>query len=215
MKLKNVVLFFGIMLIGFDAWTQNHGANLTSTAFKYDEAKGIGHEAGCTRRDPSDVIKVGDNYYLYYTKVYGRASGYWGTVWYATSKDQGFTWKEQGEILGTGNEGRFDSQATFTPNILYAEGKYWLYYKGRSRIHEKSGPAHTQMGVAFSRHPKGPFDKPGLKAVNRPNAPGAFRPDLTHPLLVGKELQWGISMIHFVHVCDLIYSSSLDSLGPI
>ena len=316
MGLKNVILFFGIVLIGFDAWTQNHGASFSNTAFKYDEAKGIGHEAGCTRRDPSDVIKVGDTYYLYYTKVYGRASGYWGTLWYATSKDEGFTWKEQGEILGTGNEGRFDSQATFTPNILYAEGKYWLYYtgvkptpgnekgefennsstditaigvavsdtpygpfvrackdpvlkvsvepekfdsyrvddaallfrnglywlyyKGRSRIHEKSGPAHTQMGVAFSRHPKGPFekldkpilsgshevmiwpfdtgvaalasisstieyaadgidftsDKPGLKAVNRPNAPGAFRPDLTHPLPIGKELQWGISMIH-------------------
>ena len=58
MKLKNVVLFFGIVLIGFDAWTQNHGTSFSKTAFKYDEAKGIGHETGCTRRDPSDVIKV-------------------------------------------------------------------------------------------------------------------------------------------------------------
>ncbi len=89
MKLKNAVLFFGIVLIGFDAWTQNHGANFTNTTFTYDEAKGIGHETGCTRRDPSDVIKVGDTYYLYYTKVSGRAPGYWGTVWYATSKDGG------------------------------------------------------------------------------------------------------------------------------
>ena len=83
MKLKNVVLFFGFMLIGFDAWTQNHGANFSTTAFKY-----------------------------------------------------------------------------------------------------------AADGVDFTS------DKPGLKAVNRPNAPGAFRPDLTHPLIVGKELQWGICMIH-------------------
>ncbi|WP_136464771.1 family 43 glycosylhydrolase [Flagellimonas onchidii] len=203
--------------------------------FQYDELKGIGHEKGCTRRDPSDVIKVGDAYYVYYTKVYGRSPGYWGTLWYATSKDKGYTWKEQGEVLGLGKKGTFDSQATFTPNILYAEGKYylyytgvkptpgnpdgafennssnditaiglavadspngpftryshepvlkvsiepekfdsyriddavllyrnrlyWLYYKGRSRAHGGSGPVHTQMGVAFSKKPEGPFTK--------------------------------------------------------
>ena len=96
-------------------------------SFKYDEIKGIGHERGVTRRDPSDVIKVGDTYYVYYTKVYGRSPGYWGTLWYATSTDEGYTWKEQGEILGLGKQDRFDSQATFTPNILYANGKYYLY----------------------------------------------------------------------------------------
>ena len=204
-------------------------------SFKYDKIKGIGHEKGVTRRDPSDVIKVGATYYVYYTKVYGRSPGYWGTLWYATSTDKGYTWKEQGEILGLGKKGAFDAQATFTPNILYAHGQYylyytgvkptpgnekgefennnttditaiglavsdspdgpfervteepilkvsvesekfdsyrvddasllyrnglyWLYYKGRSRSHGKGGPGHTQMGVAFSRDPEGPFTK--------------------------------------------------------
>ena len=100
MKQKSVVLFLGIVLIGFDGWSQNHSANFSNTAFKYDEVVGIGHETGCTRRDPSDVIKVGDTCYLYYSKVYGRSPGYWGTVWYATSQDEGFTWQEHGEILG-------------------------------------------------------------------------------------------------------------------
>ena len=203
--------------------------------FKYDKIKGIGHEKGCTRRDPSDVIKIGDTWYVYYTKVYGRSPGYWGTIWYATSTDKGFTWKEHGEILGIGQKGTFDSQATFTPNIIYANGKYylyytgvkptpgnkkdefennsltditaigvaiadfpggpfvrhneeailkvsvepekfdsyrvddavllyrnglyWLYYKGRSRGHGDGGPTHTQMGVAFSKYPEGPFTK--------------------------------------------------------
>ncbi|MDN5204342.1 family 43 glycosylhydrolase [Fulvivirgaceae bacterium BMA10] len=203
--------------------------------FSYDKVSGIGHEKGVTRRDPSDIIKVGNTYYVYYTKVYGRSPGYWGTLWYATSGDEGYTWEEKGEVLGLGKKGKFDSQATFTPNILYAEGKYylyytgvkptpgnekgefennsttditaiglafsaspdgpferlsnepilkvsvesekfdsyriddavllyrnglyWLYYKGRSRSHGKGGPAHTQMGVAYSKNPEGPFTK--------------------------------------------------------
>ncbi len=203
--------------------------------FLYDTVSGIGHEKGCTRRDPSDIIKVGGTCYVYYTKIYGRAPGYWGTIWYATSKDDGYNWKEQGEILGLGNKDMFDAQATFTPNILFSRGKYylyytgvkptpgnakgefennsttditaigvamsdspdgpfkrvteepilkvsvepekfdsyrvddaallprnglyWLYHKGRSRVNEAEGPAHTQMGVAFSSSPEGPFTK--------------------------------------------------------
>jgi hypothetical protein len=295
---------------------QDTGNDFTGIYFKYKELKGIGHEKGCTRRDPSDIIKVGDIYYVYYTKIYGRSPGYWGTLWYATSTDEGHTWEEQGEILGVGHPGSFDSQATFTPNILYAEGKYWLfytgvkptpgneegafennsttditalgvavadspdgpfyrvsdepilkvsvepekfdsyrvddasllyrnglywlYYKGRSRLHGQGGPAHTQMGVAYSSSPRGPFiklDRPILpeshevliwphgtgvaalaslsstfeyaadgvdftsspmaaKAENRPIAPGAYRPDLTGPLIMGEGLKWGISMVH-------------------
>jgi hypothetical protein len=205
--------------------------------FLYDTISGIGYEKGCTRRDPSDIIKVGDTYYVYYTKIYGRSPGYWGTIWYATSNDEGYSWKEQGEILGLGKKDRFDCQATFTPNIFFADGQYylyytgvkptpgnakgefennsstditaigvamsdapsgpfiriseepilkvsvepelfdsyrvddaallyrnglyWLYHKGRSRINDKEGPAHTQTGVAFSKSPQGPFTKFG------------------------------------------------------
>ena len=55
--------------------------NLGSATFSYEEVSGIGHEEGCTRRDPSDVIKVDDTWYVWYTKVYGRSPGYWGTIW--------------------------------------------------------------------------------------------------------------------------------------
>jgi hypothetical protein len=303
-------------MLGLNLHAQDIKNELKGVSFKYDTVKGIGHEQGCTRRDPSDIINVNGTCYVYYTKVYGRSPGYWGTLWYATSTDDGFNWEEKGEILGLGKRGTFDSQATFTPNILYAEGKYWLfytgvkptpgnekgefennsttditalglavadspdgpfiriseepilkvspepekfdsyriddaallfrsglywlYYKGRSRIHGKGGPAHTQMGVAYSRSPGGPFHKMGrpilpgshevliwphgsgvaalaslsstfeyapdgidftsnplgAKAENRPNAPGAFRPDLTMPTIEGDGLKWGISMIH-------------------
>jgi hypothetical protein len=221
---------------------QNHNLEEVREAyenigFSYQDVSGIGHEEGVTRRDPSDVIKVGDTYYVYYTKVYGRSPGYWGTLWYAISEDEGYTWTEQGEILGTGKVNAFDSQATFTPNILYAEGSYylyytgvkptpgnedgefennsvtditaigfaksdspdgpfvrvqeepivrvsvepekfdsyrvddaallyrnglyWLYYKGRSLVDSDQGPLFTKMGVAFSKKPAGPFEKFG------------------------------------------------------
>ncbi len=206
--------------------------------FSYDTVTEIGYEPGCTRRDPSDVIQVGDTWYVWDTKVYGRSEGYWGTIWYASSSDSGYTWIEHGEALGLGEKGAFDSQATFTPNILFArdkyylfytgvkptpgrtdgvfennsntdftaigvaisdspdgpftrissepvlmtsedssdfdsyrvddasllhrEGKFWLYYKGRSKAHGVKGPGLTKMGVAFADDPAGPYEKYGV-----------------------------------------------------
>lgn len=235
MKTLIVSLLVYLSIANFQLLAQSNSRDIASVNFEYDKVKGIGHETVCTRRDPSDVIKVDDTYFVYYTKINGHYGGYWGTLWYATSNDEGYTWTEQGEILGLGNKGKFDSQATFTPNIIFAESKYylyytgvkptprnvdgkfennsttditalglavsdspagpftrtseypvlkisaepdkfdsyriddasllyrnglyWLYYKGRSRIHGNDGPAHTQMGVAYSNKPEGPFVK--------------------------------------------------------
>ena len=91
----------------------------------YSEAKGIGAEKGVMRRDPSDIIKVGDLYYVWYSK--GKISpGYDATVWYATSPD-GRTWTEKGMALGKGKAGTWEGASVFTPNILVAEGRYWLF----------------------------------------------------------------------------------------
>lgn len=290
----------------------------SAATFQYDIISGIGHEAGCTRRDNSDIIRVGDKYYIYYTKVYGQSPGYWGTIWAAVSEDEGFNWTELGEVLGKGDSGQWDSQAVFTPNIIEENGTYYLYYtgvqptptsttgefennsvndytaigvakattpegpfvrcsnhpvltvsnshdqfdsyrvddavllkkdglfrlyyKGRKYDDGENGPLHTQMGVAMSPQPEGPFEKydknpildkshevflwkqhtgvaclasishtfeyaedgldftsrplaAPLSPLQRPNAPGAYRPELTN-LPANNELTWGISMIH-------------------
>lgn len=204
--------------------------------FTYQEIKGIGKDSIYNRRDNSDIIKVGDTYYIWYSRMDSpTTAGYWANIWYATSKDEGFTWQEQGMALGLGVDGNFDSHSVFTPNILAFEGKYylyytgvkptpdnankefdnnsttditaiglavadspdgpfvrvknnpvleisavasdfdsfriddasmlvrddkiWLYYKGRSIIHGKSGPSKTQMSVAYADEPEGPFKK--------------------------------------------------------
>ena len=50
------------------------------------------------RRDSSDVIKVGELYYVWYPK--GKISPrYDAAVWYATSKD-GVNWTEKRQPLG-------------------------------------------------------------------------------------------------------------------
>ena len=186
-----ICMFYGLMFS-----SQLKGQNTESVKelfskieFKYDKIKGIGHEKGCTRRDPSDVIKVGDTYYVYYTKIYGRAPGYWGSLWYATSKDEGFTWTERGEILGLGEKGTFDSQATFTPNILYANHSYYLYYTGvkptpgnvEGEFENNSTTDITAIGVAISNSPDGPFvrgsNEPILKVSPEPDKFDSYRVD--------------------------------------
>ncbi|WP_215222756.1 glycoside hydrolase family protein [Echinicola shivajiensis] len=314
--IKIKLLILGLSLISSIFSTQAQDKIEPKDIFRYDSITGIGYEKGVTRRDPSDIIKVDGVYYVYYTKVIGRSSGYWGDIWYATSVDEGFSWEEQGQALGKGHLGDFDSQAVFTPNIIFAHNKYylfytavkptpgnldmefennsstditaiglavskspsgpferlsaepilkvstepekfdsyriddasllyrnglyWLYYKGRSRVHAETGPAHTQMGVAYAQSPEGPYTKfnrplldkshevliwpfkngvnalasissqikyapdginfdsknEGYKVKSRPNAPGAFRPDLTNSVVVGEKLSWGIGMVH-------------------
>lgn len=82
--------------------------------FEYEALTGIGEETGVCRRDPSDIIKVGDTHYVWYTKVLAQTSGqptphypggYFGTVWYASSTDGGRTWIERGECVPKGEGG--------------------------------------------------------------------------------------------------------------
>ena len=179
MKIQVVLTLISIFFIGSCLHKRNSPSNmqggelddvvkdLKGIVFQYDTVSGIGHEPGCTRRDPSDVIKVSDTWYVWYTKVYGRSPGYWGTIWYATSKDEGYTWQEKGEALGLGAEGSFDSQATFTPNIIYADGKYYLFYTGvkptpgrKDSVFENNSTNDiTAIGVAGAASPDGPFER--------------------------------------------------------
>jgi len=139
---------FAIVLIaGLSASTKSEIARLKVT---YSQAKGIGVEQGVMRRDPSDIIKVGYLYYVWYTK--GQvSSGYDSTIWYATSPD-GHTWTEKGECIPRGPVGSWDEQSAFTANILVAEGKYWLFYTGVPKPFVARGPntTKTAMGITVS-----------------------------------------------------------------
>ncbi len=129
-----------------------------TVAVQRTNLSGIGEEAGVMRRDPSDVIKVGDLYYVWYSKG-PIATGYDATVWYATSPD-GFDWTEQGMALDKGSEGSWEGASVFTPNILVAEGKYWLFYTGiSSSYYDKPFNPDSKIGIAVSDSPNGPWKK--------------------------------------------------------
>ena len=52
--------------------------------FEYQEVTGIGKDSLYNRRDNSDIIKVGDTYYVWYSRMDSPiTSGYWATLWYA------------------------------------------------------------------------------------------------------------------------------------
>jgi len=138
-------------------------------SFSYSEVEGIGKDPVYNRRDPSDIIKVDNTYYIWYTRMDKPIrSGYWGTIWYATSEDEGHTWQEQGMALGLGKEGAFDSHSVFTPNILAYKGKYYMYYTGvqptpghsKKEFEGNSTTDFTAIGVAVSDRPEGPFKRP-------------------------------------------------------
>ena len=56
---------------------------------------------------------------------------------------------------------------------------------------------HEQQERTYRGIITGEFTKRfGVKVENRPNAPRAFRPDLTIPVVEGEGLKWGIGMVH-------------------
>lgn len=129
----------------------------------FSPASGIGAEKGVMRRDPSDIIKVGDRYYVWYSK--GKiASGYDATVWYATSTN-GHEWTEQGMALAKGKPGGWDVASVFTPNILVAEGRYWLFYTGTSKKFQQPFRPDSKIGIAVSDSPNGPWERVGSNPV--------------------------------------------------
>jgi len=123
----------------------------------HSELAGIGAEEGVMRRDPSDVIKVGERYYVWYSK--GPISpGYDATVWFATSTD-GKAWTEKGMALAKGKPGTWEGASVFTPNILVAEGMYWLFYTGTSKKYAKGFNPDSKIGIAKSASPDGPWER--------------------------------------------------------
>lgn len=133
-------------------------AQMKQVTVTHSELKGIGEEKGVMRRDPSDIIKVGDLYYVWYSK--GPISpGYDATVWYATSTD-GHDWAEKGIALAKGEAGSWEGASVFTPNILVAEGKYWLFYTGTSQPYKKKPfNPDSKIGIAVSDFPDGPWER--------------------------------------------------------
>ena len=140
---------------------QEQTSDFTGTIAFQNFTGDLADDLATGRRDPSDIIKVGVYYYVYYTKTGAQADGYNGSIFAARSAD-GIDWTELSEVIPKGQSGDFDYSSAFTANILPWNGKYYLYWSGIAEPNTGSNP--VRIGVAVSNSPEGPF----VKYVNNP-----------------------------------------------
>ncbi|MBD3182083.1 family 43 glycosylhydrolase [Candidatus Poribacteria bacterium] len=133
------------------------------TEFEYIPILG-GYQEGITRRDPSPVIKVDNLYYCWYSRSTHNSSGYYAEIWYAVSSD-GFKWKEMGKAVGKGSNSNWDENGVFTPSVLIAEDRYYIFYTAVPKpFTQEHPPTQTAIGIATAESPHGPW----TKFVNNP-----------------------------------------------
>ncbi|MGD8240222.1 MAG: family 43 glycosylhydrolase [Armatimonadota bacterium] len=174
----------------WDGEGKEYQSNEFYTTFEYSRLEGLGPEEGVSRRDPSSVIKVGDTYYVWYTRTRKRTEAIdydeepqllWSATWfpasicYATSRD-GRTWEEQGEAVSTGPEDAFDGINVLTPNVLASGGKYYLYYQASGQPYRRQGM--NVIGMSWAESPAGPWHR---------------HPE---PVLAPEQTTWGPKGIH-------------------
>ena len=166
--------------------------------FKYTRLEGFDYnndDGTVSRRDPSRPIKVGGNYYIWYTKRHTKVppigwnraaeatdeipSTDWDLcdLWYATSTD-GFVWEEQGVAVSRPEKPKPGWRSVATPDILVWEGKYYLYYQA---FEEPSGLRGDwcPVSVSWADSPDGPWNH-GADAVSPFGKKGEWDQDATH-----------------------------------
>ncbi len=125
------------------------------TRFSYSPVNGLGYDPEVHRRDPSSIIKVGDEYFVWYTHCTDPKYQWLNAdIWYATSKD-GYNWVEQGAAVERGEAGSWDEFSVFTTNILVAEGKYYLVYQAEKFHKNRTNGESNVVGLAWSHSPHG------------------------------------------------------------
>ena len=131
---------------------------LTTPDYGVNNLGGIGYDSRYERQDPSNVIKVGDTFYVWYTHRSPGVHPYASTVHYATSKD-GLQWEDHGQALGKGGEAEWDSYGVITPYVAVLDDTYYLFYTGTGDKPFQGEDTLRHIGVATADSPDGPWQK--------------------------------------------------------
>jgi len=87
----------------------------------------------------------------------------------------GKEWTERGEAVGKGGNGDWDENGVFTPTILIAEGRYYLFYTAVPKpFKQENPPTPTAIGVAIADSPNGPWTKYDGNPVLNTGEPGEW-----------------------------------------
>lgn len=178
--------------------------NEFNTQFKFTPIEGLDFQPIVNEiYYPSSVIKVDDIYYMWYSKAmpntqivgpqaandHSRAF-HWDLcdVWYATSTD-GYKWQEQGMAVGRGEQGKYNHRSVFNPEILLANGKYYLCYQAAASIKDArwakgyltSGDfVPNVIGMAVSDSPSGPWKSLDNPILEPPKEEDAWDAEVIH-----------------------------------
>lgn len=132
---------------------------LTTPNYRVQEIQSIGYDPEIDRQDPSNIIKVGDTYYVWYTQRKAGVHPYASTVYYANSRD-GIHWEDRGQAIDRGEQGDWDSFGVITPYVAVINDKYYLFYTGTSAGKPFETDATLRhIGIAIADNPNGPWAK--------------------------------------------------------
>lgn len=176
----------------YDMWTpEQDTGNPFYTTFRYSPVTGIGIDdtaLSVSRRDPSKVLKIGETYYVWYTRRRSKTMPVgrfnidkandeipvvdWdlADICYATSKD-GFNWEEQGVAVPRAAKGNYGDRSLSTPDILVFDGRYYLYYQTFTTMWRENDCVN--VSVAWSDSPDGPWTRLDRPVVPQ-GAPGEW-----------------------------------------
>lgn len=174
--------------------------------FQVQDLKGdLAYEEGVVRRDPSAVIQVDGQYFVWYTKSEGPTQGFGGDIendkvfpwdrcdiWYASSTD-GWTWKEEGLAVPRGPKGAYDDRSVFTTEIMVHEDKYYLCYqtiKSPYTVRVKN-----EIGLAWADSPHGPWTK-SASPILRPANNGVWKGTAQNRFSVHKKGDFDSHKVH-------------------
>lgn len=165
----------------------------------------LAYQEGVIRRDPSAVLKVDDEYHVWYTKGEGETVGFgspnpedkvfpWDKteVWHATSKDK-ITWKEIGPAIQRGAAGAYDDRAVFTPEVLRHNGTYYLVYQTVKAPYLNRSLEH--IAIAYSDSPFGPWIKSDAPILS-PENDGVWDTDEDNRFLVKEKGSFDSHKVH-------------------
>lgn len=162
---------------------------LRTPKYRATALTGIGFAPELDRQDPSNVIRVGELYYVWYTQRPAARHPFASTIYYATSAD-GYNWIDHGQALGRGPAGAWDSFGVITPYVAAVGGRYYLYYTATSDVEPFSTNGTLRhIGVATAESPDGPWlrssSNPILSPSSDPSQYDSLLVDDTHVIVRG------------------------------
>ena len=168
-------------------------------------------------RDPSNIIRVGNLYYVYFTHVPNTEAtypnGYEGTIYYASSPDLR-TWTVGSEVIAKGTGSDFDANGCFTPGVMVDGGRVYLTYDGVGSDFNYPTFVGAETGMAVADSPTGPFTKLGV--VIQSGGSGAWDISVgdSDPIKIGDEYRIYYSGAAVAGQKKLGYAHATNPEGP-